>query len=640
MIMEHLNNSNSGLPANYISQISIDKNNKVWFGGVYNVNMGYQAPSIANLLAGNWVTYDSIQFPAPYMRQGQGAKVTSTLTDLQSNVWVAMGTNDLLCYKNNVWVLVDTLKKLRPTISISKLALDKHGLIWAGTSAGLASIHNSNITLFDTLNSDIPNNSISAVTVDNNNIKWLISSKLNFSSFPPTYSFYLVSFNDTTWSSYPILQSSSASVGSTLTIDKHNKKWISVNAKEIWSFDNGSWEKFDSANTMGAITAVSAFAIDTNDAIWVALRGDTLIRYDKANHPKVTLSNLDDFDNYGKVLSDFQGNIWIVSNDKISISRNGTWEKKVAPQPRMLSMRCSAIDKNNNLWVGYYDKRNGGVGMYNGSTWHLFDTATSNIQSNYINAIACDSEGTIWVGTDKGPSKYTGTTWINYNESNSAYTGYQTYAIGITKDNRKIFGCGQGAYILNGSTWQKIPDMPGNIYYSICVDSSGKAWFAVHGSGIAIYDGSNVNWLTMANTILPDNQVFWISIDKADTKWISTWKGLARLNGNAWEVYTNYNSGLPHNSTGASHFDSEGKIWLETFGGIAVIEKNSPTHTLYTPPIRYVQTVLTSRLPKLNDVSCYYTLRGQKISGLQQTNIGRTNRLPLGIYLVRANAKY
>ena len=641
--LQHLNNSNSGLSANYVSAIYNGHDQILWFGVIYSFAMGYEAPSICKFAQGNWAGFDSSQFPTPYMRQGQTNKITSIITDAHSDVWIAMNAKDLLRYHNNSWITVDTLNKLRPSIAVSSLTVDSNGVIWAATNRGLACISDQKVAFFDTLNSSIPGNTISAVAVDTKNVKWLISCKGGLSFPPSQVSYFLSSYNDTGWVSYPILQSSpyqigAAPVGSSLIIDKHNKKWIAVNGKALWALDGTIWTVLDSSNSMGAIATVGQFSIDTNDVIWIAATGDTLLRYTGQNHQKICLSNLDGFDNYGKVVTDTQGNVWVVSNDKISIFKNGSWVIKPAPQPRKLSMRAAAIDKNNNLWVGYYDQNNGGVARYDGSVWQLFNSATSNLQSNYINAIFCDHKGAVWIGTDKGPARFNGSGWDIFDSVNYGYTGYQTYAFAETKDHKMVFGCGRGAYIYDGATWTKIADLPGIIYCNICTDSSGKLWFTPYTCGIAVYDGQKVTWMDTTNSPVPNNQVMWITIDEFDNKWISTWNGLAKLSGNTWDIFTDYNSGLPHNSTGHSVVDGSGRLWLETNGGLVLIGKKGQTKVLHQPLNRKGNSTAFVNAGLQGSKSSVFTLLGQKIL-TDHFNNKLSSSLPSGIYIVNDKEK-
>lgn len=70
-----------------------------------------------------------------------------------------------------------------------------------------------------------------------------------------------------------------------------------------------------------------------------------------------------------------------------------------------------------------------------------------------------------------------------------------------------------------------------------------------------------------ATSRLPNNQVFTVTVDKQNVKWIGTGFGMARLNGGLWTNYYKSNSGLPNNRVRAIAIDSLDNKWVGTEGG-------------------------------------------------------------------------
>jgi len=69
---------------------------------------------------------------------------------------------------------------------------------------------------------------------------------------------------------------------------------------------------------------------------------------------------------------------------------------------------------------------------------------------------------------------------------------------------------------------------------------------------------------------LPDNDVLAIAIDGQGNKWIGTWEGLAKFDGENWTVYNKSNSGLLDNRVLAIAIDGQGNKWIGTGLGLAV----------------------------------------------------------------------
>lgn len=71
------------------------------------------------------------------------------------------------------------------------------------------------------------------------------------------------------------------------------------------------------------------------------------------------------------------------------------------------------------------------------SAWKKLDNTNSGLPSNVINCLVSDSIGNVWVGTDKGLSKYDGTNWTTYNTKNSPILSDNIRKIVIDKQGKK-----------------------------------------------------------------------------------------------------------------------------------------------------------------------------------------------------------
>lgn len=80
--------------------------------------------------------------------------------------------------------------------------------------------------------------------------------------------------------------------------------------------------------------------------------------------------------------------------------------------------------------------------------WKVYDTSNSAIASNNIYAVALDSTGRSWVGTDNGLSVFDGSNWTNYTSPN--LVNNRAVAVGV--DSRDQVWVGAPRYF-NGSAW-------------------------------------------------------------------------------------------------------------------------------------------------------------------------------------------
>jgi ligand-binding sensor domain-containing protein len=101
-----------------------------------------------------------------------------------------------------------------------------------------------------------------------------------------------------------------------------------------------------------------------------------------------------------------------------------------------------------------------------------------------------------------------------------------------------------------------------------------------------------VNYNT-TNSALPNNQINAMAIDAANTKWIATANGLARLKDNQWTIYNTTNTSLPSANIQAVASGSNNTIWVGTDKGLAKF--NGADWQIYTT----ANSVLTNNNIKL-----------------------------------------
>ena len=193
-----------------------------------------------------------------------------------------------------------------------------------------------------------------------------------------------------------------------------------------------------------------------------------------------------------------------------------------------------AIDANNVKWFGTQS----GLSKFDGTTWTTF-TTTDGLVDNYVQCVAADNAGNIWIGTGNGVSKFNGSTWTTY------------------------------------TTEQGLPD---NSVNYIAVDNSGNIWFATY-SGLAKFDGTNFTTFTTSDGLSSDLITYILPVG---TKiWLGTiGGGLACYDGSTFTSITSAN-GLPDDNTGAIEVDANGKIWVGTYHGLAVVNTSNVVETIY-----------------------------------------------------------
>jgi ligand-binding sensor domain-containing protein len=149
--------------------------------------------------------------------------------------------------------------------------------------------------------------------------------------------------------------------------------------------------------------------------------------------------------------------------------------------------------------------------------------------SNFVDSLAIDAAGMLWVGTDGGiqvldPADPT-QPWQLFEDGEQGPGGNWARNLFPQPDGSMWVAITNGeASYYDGQAWTVYEG-----YYSyeaIAVDAEGRVWLGDDGKGIAILEGGSASTLTSADG-LPDDDVYALLAD-GDVMWIGTGAGLVR----------------------------------------------------------------------------------------------------------------
>ena len=113
-------------------------------------------------------------------------------------------------------------------------------------------------------------------------------------------------------------------------------------------------------------------------------------------------------------------------------------------------------------------------------------------------ALTIDRNGILWIGTNKGLSKFDGNSWSNF--------------------------------------------LPNDAINSIAVDDSSNKWICTETGLVKLNDKNTIRYSTSDG--LPSDILYSISIDSDGNKWIGTFNGLVKYDNIVFNVFNTSNSGL------------------------------------------------------------------------------------------------
>ena len=355
----------------------------------------------------------------------------------------------------------------------------------------------------------------------------------------------------------------------------------------VLKFDGSEWTIYKTSNTGVYLAEVTCLAEDDSGNIWIGTRSglrkfDGTFWYNTASGGDISC-----------ITHDHLGNIWI-SNlggglEKFNGISSTVYDTSNSPIPSM-DVTCCSVDSDNNIWCG---TAYNGLVKFDGINWKLFTSSNSELPCDEISSIYCDSEGIHWVGTGghffynyyakvgKGLIRFDGINWTQYNTSNSALP-FNSVPIMVfdESDNLLIdvetppshgsgyFGIGYCALLeKKDNRWQMVSELSDSafVYTSLAIDKSNSKWIGTD-RGVLKLNGSE---LTTFNTSNSPTRVTCCSVDSAGQIWCgTTFDGLVKFDEISWKAFTTSNSGLPSNNIQCIAIDFVNNIWIGTEYGL------------------------------------------------------------------------
>ncbi|MDZ7722743.1 MAG: two-component regulator propeller domain-containing protein [candidate division KSB1 bacterium] len=447
----------------------------------------------------NETNYPNLQIPASWKSYSSDDHFNSasvlTFFELNSNIY-AGATNGLYQFQTDQWVRLGFNDESVNSITMwnDRLSLITRNGIYAQNKAGewqtiSNEIHNANDLISDAQNelwASQPgyglinfSGSIGSLSVEN-----------CFPNGPGTNSF------------------------SDMVIDQDGHLWTTSAGNGINFYNGSTWKSFKRKNGLPS-DDFRAIEVDENNRIWAGSWGGGVVRFIKVNDDSVT------FD----VMRSMDGNLAGISSD-----------------PNYIVVRDILCDPDNNLWFSNYlaaDRKVLAVRDPEGN-WQHWSTADG-IRSSEVSRLTVDNSDRIWIATD-----VSGLSVLDYGESlldksDDDLSGYLNTAEGLESDRVNAV-----AYDLDGTMW--IGTLEGLNYWfagsvstnynvindvinAILIDPRNNKWFGTQG-GLSVMQFDGVSWdhYSTNDSPLVSNNITCFALDKSSGDlYIGTTNGLSVL---------------------------------------------------------------------------------------------------------------
>jgi len=516
------------IPADRVYGIAFDNNDGVWVA-TNGVGNGVAHGGIAHYDGTTWTQYTTLNTPMP------ADDMRGITVDENNNVWatflsVGSGVGGIVKFDGTNWTVYTPTNSGLPTTQVDKIASDSQNNIWIGTNLGLVKFDGFNWITYHSQNSGISSNNVKDVEYDETTNKIYAVTGLSVDIFDGTTWTHINSNNS------PVSSSGLYSVaarGDSVVITTVGGTYLT------YIYDGVSWISHpETDHTYDSV-------IDVDGNFWICgngflekYDGTAWTRYNVFNSGLPSMFNND-------IYTDSKNRTWFGSsgNGGISMFDCPNWQSFnpynsfVWPQPIDYTGSGTGITEDiyGNIWMLFSGVAGGVVQVDGGdvndpAAWHVWDNNNSGVSLQFVNRVAADLSGNVWVGYDDVCSV------SRYENATNTWTNYNLFQLGLP--------CGVGSGV-----------------NSIRVDDSNNVWICLQ-SGIAKYNQVNWTFYSYQNTPMSQGFVFDIAFDDAGTKWIASENGLYKYDNINWTHYSTSNTPMMGNSVKAVLVDESNKIWI------------------------------------------------------------------------------
>lgn len=291
--------------------------------------------------------------------------------------------------------------------------------------------------------------------------------------------------------------------------DRNHNLWISCYNKGLYQLRQGetpfsSWSLSQMDVKTGS--GISSMAVDDKGNIWCTVQNNGVYVFDEKGmmtpHPEMpATANI--------VYYDKQGGCWLCSENTLYSYDNATKQSSKRLQLEGWGLNRIADDGEGRLFLSDFGK---GLCIYDTksgkctgiSTEATADSSKATICNNWIEALFCDSEGLLWIGTTEGVSCLNPKNLDKRPyEWNELLKGYNATVITEAPDGNIVIGTHGGLFVYekrkhrleefadhSGSTGIGEKDVRGLVY-----DSDGDLWISTS-EGLWLYDREQDRFMT------------------------------------------------------------------------------------------------------------------------------------------------
>lgn len=575
---------------NYISALYVDRDGKLWIG-TYDGGLVTHANNTFRAITG--------------IKKFENSHIRSIYEDDMGGIWIAVRGRGVIRIDTIRHQSFDTTNGLVHNEAWA-FAQDAKRRVWIATDGGI-SIFDKGVLRSFTKKEGLLSNNVNSITPAPNNRMWLgtnhglmrvpidpddstlfekytvdngLPHRIVYSTFLDTKGQLWVGtrngvalLNKGSISAFTVSDGLSYDHVMSVFVDREENVWIGTDGGGLNVLRNGLFTTFTTKEGIPSNVIWTLYE-DQQQRLWIGTDNGLVAMNHERTRILSTYTKKDGlYDNeIYSVAVDQRGVIWVATVNGVNIIEKGI-VKGIEP----LSLTHNQItghvfaDSKDRVWVA---TTGNGLLLYVNGRYVKRYTEIEGLASSYVNAIAEDRKGNIWVGTDGG-----GASVIND-------TGIVSYSI------------------KNG--------LSSNFIHTIYHDESNAAWLGTFGGGINRIKDGVVTSIT-AQQGLFDDALFQILKDDYGRMWFTSNKGIFHVTADELNDCADGRTAQIHSITygtedglksvecnggvqPAGWKTQDGSLWFPTSGGVAMIHPRAIA-TNQQPPLVVVEEMIVDNVP-------------------------------------------
>ncbi|HIA37881.1 MAG TPA: hypothetical protein EYN89_14395 [Flavobacteriales bacterium] len=304
-----------------------------------------------------------------------------------------------------------------------------------------------------------------------------------------------------------------------ITMDRDENIWLGTAGDGGVMFDKKNWHVYNESTSGITNNHVDSIAIDLNGNIWFGT-GNGVCMFDGDSTWKTfnsENSGLPNDDIYPLAIDrsissnnhkQDEYNVWIGTyGDGVARFDGKDWKIYKSTNSPLIDdlIRSIAIDRHGNKWIGTLF---GGLAKFNGdATWEIYANFNSKLPSNSVYPIVFDKHDNVWIGTEGGLAILkVDNTWEVYKKDDSGLPDNKIYSLAIDKDGVAWIGTVNSGLVRfdhnlaksDTNAWTVYntfnSGLPNNEVRGIKIDKQGIIWLASYGGGLVRYNPNGKGW--------------------------------------------------------------------------------------------------------------------------------------------------